>query len=321
MSDSQREDMDNIWQGVKRGKLDYVTCWYLKSADMMIDTSIKTALVSTNSVSQGEQATILWKKLLYENIHIDFAHKTFIWDSEASLKAHVHCVIIGFSHVSANRKKYIYSSGTVSEVKNINPYLINAETIFIESRRIPLCNVPEMTRGSQPTDNGNLILTKEEKDELLRAEPQAEKFIRPFMMGKDFIQRKPRYCLWLVGVNPADLKKCRKILERVEKVKEFRLESKKEATRKKAETPTLFDAIRVCEKQYIALPKVSSENRRYIPMEYLSPEIISGDKLFMIANAELYLFGVLTSNVHMAWTRTVCGRLKSDYSYSNTIVY
>ena len=199
--------------------------------------------------------------------------------------------------------------------------MISADNIFIEGRRTSLCDVPEMVRGSQPTDNGNLILTKEEKNELLKAEPQAEKFIRPFMMGKDFIQRKPRYCLWLVGANPADLKKCRQVMERVEQVRVFRLASKKEATRRKAETPTLFDEIKEYKTKYIALPVVSSENRRYIPMEYLSPEIIARNKLFMVADANLYLFGLLTSNVHMAWTRTVCGRLKSDYSYSNTVVY
>ncbi|MDE6034832.1 MAG: class I SAM-dependent DNA methyltransferase [Ruminococcus sp.] len=304
------------------GKIDYVSSWYFKASEFMTGTDIKTAFVSTNSITQGEQVASVWKPLYDRfNIHIDFAHRTFRWDSEATLKAHVHCVIVGFSVAenSANRK--LYDSDKFQLVKNISPYLLPSENIFIESRRTPLCDVPEMVRGSQPTDNGHLIFTEDELNELLKAEPQAKKFIRPFMMGKDFIQRKPRYCLWLVGANPSDLKKCRRVMERIEKVRAFRLASKKEATRKKADTPTLFDEIKDSKTDYIALPVVSSENRRYIPIEYLSYNVIAGNKLFMVENASLYHFGVLTSNVHMAWTRAVCGRLKSDYSYSNTVVY
>ena len=181
--------------------------------------------------------------------------------------------------------------------------------------------MPNMTRGSQPTDNGHLILSQGEKEDLLRNEPQAEKYVRPFMMGKDFINRTPRYCLWLVNADPAELRKCHSVLKRVELVKEFRLSSKKAATKKKAETPTLFDEIKDSKTDYIAIPVVSSENRKYIPIDYLSADVIAGNKLFMIPQAEKYHFGVLTSNVHMAWMRAVCGRLKSDYSYSNTIVY
>ncbi|MDE6671543.1 MAG: methylase [Ruminococcus sp.] len=308
------------------GKIDYVAGWYFKASQFMQNTAIKTAFVSTNSITQGEQVASIWKPL-YERfgIHIDFAYRTFRWDSEANLKAHVHCVIIGFScktlyNVEKELKK-LYNSEKFQLVKNISPYLIDSEPIFIDSRRTPLCDVPEMVRGSQPTDNGNLILTEEEKNELLRTEPQAENFIRPFMMGKDFIQRKPRYCLWLVGANPNDLKKCRQVMERVAKVRAFRLASKKEATRRKAYTPTLFDEIKDSKTDYIALPVVSSENRRYIPIEYLSSNVIAGNKLFMIENTSLYHFGVLTSNVHMAWMRTVCGRLEMRYSYSNTVVY
>ena len=304
------------------GKIDYVSGWYFKASQLMQDTKIRTAFVSTNSITQGEQVASVWKPL-YERfgVSIDFAYRTFRWDSEANQKAHVHCVIIGFSTINKNVDKRLYNSENFQLVKNISPYLMDSETIFIQSRIKPLCDVPIMQNGGKPAEGGFLILTEEEKDELLREEPQAEKFIRPFMMGKDFIQRKPRYCLWLVGANPADLNKCGKVKKRVEEVRALRLASKKEATRKKAETPTLFDEVRECRTKYIALPKVSSENRRYIPMEYLSPEIIAGDKLFMVENATLYHFGVLTSNVHMAWTRTVCGRLKSDYSYSNTVVY
>ncbi|MDE5862427.1 MAG: methylase, partial [Ruminococcus sp.] len=271
-SKEQKADILSIYVDEKgkpyktAGKIDYVSGWYFKASDFMRNTNIKTAFVSTNSITQGEQVSSVWRPLFERfNIHIDFAHRTFRWDSEATLKAHVHCVIVGFSTVKNSDERKLYSSDKFQLVKNISPYLLNSETIFIDSRRTPLCDVPEMVRGSQPTDNGNLILTEEEKNEFLKAEPQAKKFIRPFMMGKDFIQRKPRYCLWLVGANPTDLKKCRRVMERVEKVRDFRLSSKKEATRKKADTPTLFDEIKDSKTDYIALPKVSSENRRYIP--------------------------------------------------------
>ena len=209
----------------------------------------------------------------------------------------------------------------VSYVRNINPYLVEADNVFIESRAKPICNVPILLNGGKPTEGGFLILSEEEKNELVRNEPQAEVFIRPYMMGKDFINRKPRYCLWMVQANPVVLKKCPRVLERIENVRQYRLQSPKEATRKKAETPMLFDEVRECRADYVAIPKVSSERRRYIPMEYLNKEVIPGDKLFMIEDSSLISLGVLTSNVHMSWTRAVCGRLKSDYSYSNTIVY
>ena len=257
---------------------------------------------------------------IYHN-HIDFAYRTFRWDSEASIKAHVHCVIVGFSVKENLSKKYLFTSGSVQPVDNINGYLLDAPTVFIERRTKPLCNVPEIFRGSQPTDDGNLILTEDEKNELISMEPESKAFIRPYMMGKDFINRRPRYCLWLVGANPSVLKKCKAVMNRVERVREFRLSSKKAATRAKADTPTLFDEIHDCKTNYVAIPKVSSERRRYIPIDYLPAEVIAGDKIFLMPSVTLYHFGVLTSNVHMAWMRAVCGRLKSDYSYSNTIVY
>ena len=186
---------------------------------------------------------------------------------------------------------------------------------------MPISDVPVISRGSQPTDNGNLIMSDEERKELLKKEPQAEVFIRPYMMGKDFINRKYRFCLWMVDANPSIIKRCPSIMERIERVKSFRLNSKRAATRKKADMPMIFDEIKDCKTDYVAIPKVASERRRYIPMEYLPSSVIAGDKIFMMPNATLYHFGVLTSNVHMAWMRTVSGRLKSDYSYSNTIVY
>ena len=304
------------------GKIDYVAAWYYKAAQMMQGTQIRAALVSTNSITQGEQVAAIWKPLKEMfGTHIDFAYRTFRWDSEASLKAHVHCVIVGFSDTPNDKAKLLFDNGKVEEAKNINGYLTDAPDIFIESRRKPLADAPEMQNGGKPAEGGNLILTEEEKEDLLKANPQAAQYIRHFMMGNDFIQRKPRFCLWLVGANPSILKQCPLVLKRIEAVREFRLGSKKEATRKKADFPMLFDEVRDCKSSYVAIPKVSSERRRYIPMDWLDAEIVPGDKLFMIPSATLYHFAVLESNVHMAWMRAVCGRLKSDYSYSNSIVY
>ena len=325
MSKEQKVDVLNVfgkkWEGV--GDLDYVCCWYKKSVDLIQGTEIRVALVSTNSITQGGAVANLWKPLFEDyNIQIDFAHRTFRWDSEASIKAHVHCVIVGFSDktTAPSKKKMLYD-GVQTEVQNINGYLLDAANIFILKRTKPLSDVPMINLGGQPIDDGNLVLTLEEKDILLKSEPNAAPYIRHYMMGKDFINRSPRYCLWLKGVSPAVLKTLPNVLKRVQAVREFRLASQRTSTLKSADTPYLFGAPFECTTDYIALPKVSSENRRYIPIDYLSADIIPGDKLFTMQNATLYHFGVLTSNVHMAWMRAVCGRLKSDYSYSNTIVY
>ena len=320
-SKEQKEDLAKVCPECGKN-IDYVVGWYYKSARMMQGSNIQAALVSTNSITQGEQVAAVWKALFEQyGVNISFAHRTFQWDSEASIKAHVHCVIVGFSAQSTNNPKRLYEGGRVELVDNINPYLLAAPTSFIERSTNPICDVPPFVRGCQPTDDGNFILTLEEREELLKQEPQSAQFIRPFMMGKDFINRKPRYCIWLQGANPTELRKCSKILERVENVRAFRLKSTKAATRAKADTPTLFDEIRQPQTDFVALPKVSSENRRYIPIDYLSKDIVPGDKLFCMQDAGIYHFGILTSNVHMAWMRAVCGRLKSDYSYSNTIVY
>ena len=238
------------------------------------------------------------------------------------MKAQVHCVIIGFSSCNCQREKLIYlnNNQTIS-ADNITGYLLNAPTIFIEKKTKPLCNVPQIIRGSSPIDDGNLLLTNDERKGYIEKEPQGEKFLRPFMMGKDFIDRKPRWCFWLVGANPSELKTCPILMKRIEAVRKFRMNSEKAATVHSAATPTLFGEMRPCESEYVAIPKVSSENRRYIPIDYLKEDIIAGDKLFQMPYASIYHFGVLTSYVHMAWMRAVCGRLKSDYSYSNTIVY
>ena len=323
MSKAQKDDVLNIfgskWTGV--GDLDYVSCWYMKAANLMRGTSCKAALVSTNSITQGGAVANLWKPLFAQGIHITFAWRTFSWDSEASMKAHVHCVIVGFSFVDEKQKTIFVNKQQQVSAGNINGYLLNAPNIFIEKRAKPLCDVPQIFLGGQPIDDGNLVLTEEEKEKLLKHEPQAAAFIRPYMMGKDFIIRKPRYCLWLKDAEPSLLCKCPLILDRVAKVKEFRLLSNRSSTLKAAEEPTLFGNPFECKTNYVALPKVSSKNRKYIPIDYLTPDIIPGDKLFCMQGASLYYFGVLTSNTHMAWMRAVCGRLKSDYSYSNTIVY
>ena len=327
-SKSQKEDILSIYVDEKgkpyktAGKIDYVAGWYWKASELMQGTVIRSALVSTNSITQGEQVASIWKPL-YERfgIHIDFGYRTFRWDSEASMKAHVHCVIVGFSCAEPSSQKLLFDKETKNVVDNINPYLIDADIVFIESRTKPICDVPTLQNGGKPTEGGYLILTEVEKNDLLQKEPQAEQFIRPYMMGKDFIDRKPRFCLWLVNADPSVLKKCPQVLERVEKVRSYRLESPKPATQKKAETPTLFDEVRECTTDYVAIPKVSSERRRYIPIEYLKAEIIPGDSIFMISGSGIYDFGILTSNVHMSWMRAVAGRLKSDYRYSNSVVY
>ena len=322
-SKEQKDDLESVMKGFGKN-IDYVAGWYYKAAQMIQGTNIQAALVSTNSITQGEQVAAIWKPMFEKfGMHFDFAWRTFRWDSEANMKAHVHCVIIGFSCFDKTKsaKKIFLNESQFIEAKNINGYLLDAPTIFIEKKSKPICDVPEMLRGSQPTDDGNLILSVDEKEEYIKKEPQGEKFLRPFMMGKDFIERKPRWCFWLVDANPSELKKCPILIERIEAVRDFRAKSTKAATRQKAETPTLFDEIKDCKTNYVAIPVVSSERRRYIPIEYLTANIIAGNKLFQMPNATLFHFGVLTSNVHMSWMRAVCGRLEMRYSYSNTIVY
>ena len=304
------------------GKIDYVAGWYFKAAALMAHNSIKTAFVSTNSITQGEQVAGVWKPL-YERfgIHIYFARRTFIWDSEASIKAHVHCVIVGFSSAKNFAEKIIYEEDKWKKVVNINPYLTDGPIVFIESRTKPICNITPMHRGSQPTDDGNFLFSYDEFYEYTIKHPESKRLFRKYMMGRDFINRKPRYCLWLVGQSPSYVKQFSEILKRISAIREFRLQSKKIATRKKADTPMLFDENQQPTTNFVALPKVSSENRKYIPMEFLTPDTVVGDKIYIVENASLFEFGIMTSNVHMAWMRTVAGRLKSDYSYSNTIVY
>lgn len=305
------------------GKIDYVAGWYWKAAELIAKTGARAAFVSTNSITQGEQAAAVFRPLVERfHLQIDFAYRTFIWNSDSDNKAQVHCVIVGFHCGSESEaQKILFDNGRVALVPHINAYLLPGSDFWLKGASTSLREAPELKNGGKPAEGGFLILTKEEQAELLKEEPQAEPFFRPYMMGKDFIQRQPRFCLWLVGADPSLLKKCPRVLERVARVREFRLASPKEATRAKAETPTLFQEIREPKTDYLAFPKVSSQARRYVPIDWLSQRIIPGDKLFYSEGATLYHFGVLTSNVFMAWMRATCGRLKSDYSFSNSIVY
>ena len=323
MSPAQKDDITAVMQGFKSvGELDYVAGWYKKAADYMRDTSIHSAFVSTNSICQGQQATTLWGKLIEYGLVINYAHQTFIWDSEASIKAHVHCIIVGFSYQKGDQAYLYDAAGNCSIVSNINQYLTNGPTAIIDSRSTPICDVPPIRFGSMPRDGGGFILSEEEKTELIRKEPLSEQWIHLYLGAEEFLNNKKRYCLWLVGANPADIAKCPTVKERIQAVREFRLASKAAGTRKFAETPSLFCQIaQPTEGQYIPVPKTSSGRRRYIPLGFLDCSVIASDLLFLIPDADLFHFGVLESNVHMAWMRTVCGRLKSDYRYSKDIVY
>ena len=327
-SKSQKEDILSIYADENgkpykaAGKIDYVAGWYFKASSFMQGRNIRTALVSTNSITQGEQVAGIWKPL-YDRFgfHIGFAYRTFRWDSEASMKAHVHCVIVGFSCAENKDKRKLYSGDRVSLVENINPYLIDAPDIFVDCRNKPLCGVPEVVKGSSPVDGGNLLLDDEEKKQLLTIEPNAEKYLYRFYGAKEYLHNINRWCLWLDNISPTELNKLPVVKKRIQATRDFRLQSTKEATRKYADYPTRFMELRQPKTEYILIPRHSSENRRYIPFGFMTADVICGDANIMMPDATLYHFGILISNVHMAWMRAVCGRLKSDYSYSNTIVY
>lgn len=322
MSKEQKNDILDIFGKIKNvGNLDYVSGWYKKSTDMMEHTKIRVALVSTNSVTQGETVANLWEPLFNKGVHIDFAYRTFRWDSEANEKAHVHCVIVGFSIAPNDKQKVIYAENQKIAVKHINAYLIDADDIFVESRTKPICNVPEIGIGNMPIDDGNYLFTKEEMDKFVNEEPKSKNYFHPWYGSKEFINRNPRYCLWLGDCSPKELRQMPKCLERVNAVKEFRLKSKRKATLKLADSPTHFGTENILNSNYLLFPRVSSSRRRYIPIGFMDPSMLTSDSCHLIPNATIYHFGILTSNVHMAWVRTVCGRLKSDYRYSKNIVY
>lgn len=321
MSSEQKKDMELVFPKVKN--LDFVCAWYKIASEYIKNTDVKCAFVSTNSITQGEIVPRLWQFL---EIEILFAYRTFVWDSESNNKAHVHCVIIGFcskGSAGATQPKTLYLSDKVSTpAKHINPYLIDAPDIIIQSRNKALCDIPNMTSGNKFADGGHLILSEEDVKEFAATEPQAMKYIKPLIGAAEFIKRKTRWCLWLKDADPSELRKCPKVLERVRKCKESREQSIAEGIRKFAATPTLFAQItQPLNCTCLIIPQVSSERRKYVPIGYLDGDTICTDKLRIVPDATLYHFGVLTSNVHMAWMRAICMRMKSDYSYSRDIVY
>jgi len=327
MTKEQRDDIVSVFGKLKgAGVLDYVSGWYAKAAKHIQGTQIRCAFVSTNSITQGEQVGILWNELLKKyGIKIHFAHQTFKWSNEAWGKAAVYCVIIGFADFDAE-KKFLYEYEDVKgepheiKVKNVNPYLIPADDVVIESRQNPICDIPKMSFGNMPLDGGNLLLSDQEKIDLIRKEPPAEKFIKPLISAKEFLNGGKRWCLWLVDASPEELRSMPEVLDRIEKVKHFRLASKAPSTQKFATISSLFRD-RNNPDSTIIIPRVSSENRKYIPMGFFGKESIVSDTCMAIPNAMLYHFGVLESEMHMAWVRHVCGRLKSDFRYSKDIVY
>ncbi|MDM8547652.1 N-6 DNA methylase [Candidatus Venteria ishoeyi] len=327
-SANQKKDMTDIFSGIKKiGVLDYVTAWYVKTARFIQNTKMKAAFVSTNSITQGEQVAPLWKVLLNMQIQIDFAHRTFAWQSEARSKAAVHVVIIGFSVTAEQSHKRLFDYSDIkgdpeeTTAENINPYLVDAPNTIVESITSPLCHVDRMIKGSEATDSGHLILTDAEKSELLRSYPDAESLIRPFISGGDFIKGNQRWCLWLDGVSPESIKKIPPIIERIKDVKEFRLKSSKARTVEWANYPTLFSENRQPDTSYLVVPKVSSERREYIPIGYMSADVIVNNTISMVPNASFYSFGILSSKLHMIWMRTTAGRLESRYQYSIKLVY
>ncbi len=325
MSAEQKEDLLAVfgkdWK--KAGEMDYVTGWYKKSQDLMVEnSSIRAALVSTNSITQGEQVAALWKPLMALGVHIDFAWRTFVWNSEASQKAHVHCVIVGFSmDASKNKRKLYDGDNTVREVSNINGYLIEGENVFVESRSKPLCDAPAIGLGNQPIDGGFYLFSDEEKEIFVLREPASEKYFKRWYGAYEFINRCPRWCLWLGDANPVDLLELPECMKRINSVRDFRLTSKRAGTVKLADSPTHFHFENMPQSNYLLIPEVSSEKRNYIPIGFMSPEVLSSNLVRVVSGATLYHFGILTSIVHNAWMRVVCGRLKSDYRYSNDIVY
>lgn len=316
MSAAQKDDIQAIFPGTKN--LDYVAAWYKIAADYIQKTRIECGFVSTNSITQGETVASLWKFL---NVQINYAHRTFIWDNEAKLKAHVHCVIIGFADFS-RKEKWIYQSSRPTLATNINAYLCDAPSVLVNSRNKPICNVSKMVYGNKPADGGNLIIEDEDYLPFIEKEPQAKKYIRPLLGAVEYLHGKKRWCLWLQGVSPAELKQCPMIMDRVKKCQETRANSVAAGIRKFAATPTLFAQItQPMGKSYIIVPRVSSERRRYVPIGFHDANTIVSDAVQIVPDATLYEFGIMTSNVHMSWMRSVCGRLKSDYRYSKDVVY
>lgn len=328
MSKEQSAQIERVFDHIRgAGNLDYVTAWYAKAAQYIQGTHIKVAFVSTNSIVQGEQVGILWRVLLEKyNVHIHFAHRTFKWSNEAKGNAGVYCVIIGFANFDTDNKTIFEYEDITGEphilrAKNINPYLVDAKNTLIENRSKPLCDVPTIGIGNKPIDGGNYLFTKEEMEEFIELEPKSAQYFRPWYGAVEFIQQKPRYCLWLGDCSPSELRAMPHCMERVKNVRELRLASKSEGTRKIAETPTRFHVENMPKSSYIIVPSVSSENRKYIPMGFMGSDSMASNLVLIIPEGTLYHFGVLTSAMHMAWTNAVCGRLESRFRYSAGIVY
>ena len=324
MNAEQKSDIDLVFGKTKNiGNLDYVSCWYKKTFDLIKDKRTKAALVSTNSITQGEQPAILWKPFFDEGLQIDFAYRTFRWDSESEQKAHVHCVIIGFSTIDSTRSnKHIFlSDGNTVSASNINAYLMDAPNIFVKSRQKPLCNVPEIGIGNKPIDGGNYLFTESEMKVFIRKEPVSQKYFKKWIGSDEFINRYYRYCLWLGDCTPTEIKRMPECYKRVQAVQQYRMKSTSKPTQKLAEVPTHFHVENMPTNNFIVVPKVSSEKRKYIPIGFLTPDVFASDLVFVMPKATLYHFGILTSRVHMAWVRAVCGRLESRYRYSKDIVY
>jgi hypothetical protein len=326
MTVEQGQDMELVWgKNNGAGVLDYVTGWYRRAAEYIQGTKVVVGFVSTNSISQGEQAGALWNPLFRDfALKIHFAHRTFPWESEAKGKAHVHVVIIGFAAIDAPGKRvYEYHAGdaSVTTAVNISPYLIEGGDLAVVSRSKPICNVPVCEYGNKPADGGFLIVEEEDREKFLSENPGARKYLRPLLCAEEYLHSIPRWCLWLVGASAADIRNIAGIRQRVAAVRNFRLASKKEPTRRKADEPTLFAEIRQPNTRYIVIPRHSSETRKYIPFGYFGPKVILHDSCSAILNATPYHFGVLTSAMHMAWVRQVCGRIKSDFRYSIRLVY
>ena len=321
LTEDQKKDREALFCGAG-GELDYVSCWYKKTAEYISNSLIKCAFVSTNSICQGQQVAPLWKPLFSSGIRINFAHRTFVWESESTEKASVYCVIIGFSMVPSENT-IIYTEGRPRAAKNINGYLMDAPNVFVEKRRLPMCAVPVVIKGLQPTDNGHLILNDAEKKELLDEEPEAEKWIRPFITAKEYIHGINRWCLWLKGISPHELNALPKVKQRVELCKTWRMKQPVSGDAYKLrDFPTLMrPSSKFTEGAFIVLPRHSGEKRKYIPFGFASAGNIPGDSVSIVPNANHYHFGILSSNVHMAWTRAICGRIKSDYRYTSDIVY
>lgn len=321
MSKEQKTDVLNIFKNTKNvGNIDYVGCWYKKASEYMKNTLIKTALVSTNSICQGEQVAILWKDLFKSGIHINFAYKTFKWNSESLVKAQVHCIIVGFSYIN-EAEKNIFNGSEIYKVKNINAYLQDAPNIIVERRKTPLCRkVPVIKTGNKPIDGGNYLFNEKQKEEFIKKEPLSKKYFKRWVGSDELINNKKRYCLWLGDCSPNELSRMPFCLKRIRNVQKLRLNSKSKGTRELAKKPTRFHVENFPKCKSIAVPIRSSGKRTYIPIVFLDKKSIASS-LLLISRGSLYHFGILTSGVHMVWLRQVCCKLGDGYSYTKDIVY